>query len=654
MRRGCPRLGRSVDWRLRAPSSWRPAEDAEMLGSSERPMIDTLVRALATRAALLALLAIATAPALAQDPMLLQRATEAASEDAAGDATEKSEVPDGVDLSSPRATFRTFFDAMASYARQRDRAARERAVTCFDLSANPSLREEIGWKSARNLKNFIDRVRIVDLDELPDEVEGDYWLFDSWPQGEISLTRTSDGRWLFSSSTVDQLDALFESVRTEQVLEGIEGGGGAPQKLADVIRGQLPDAMLERSFLLENWQWLGLVLIALIGVIVERIVSSFVLRWLHQALHARTSVISGGTVAAFQKPLGIFAMAVVWTLLIGFLDLPVAALRILYVATRLVMGVSGVWAVYKLVDVGAAYFSEKAKATDTKMDDLLVPIFRRALKVAVMAFGVLFVAQNLDVDITSLLAGLSLGGLAVAFAAKDTVANLFGSVTVLVDKPFQIGDWVHIDGLDGTVVDVGLRSTRIRTFYNSVITVPNSRLVTAAVDNYGAREFRRIKTMISVQYDTPAETIEAFCEGIRELVRRHPYTRKDYYMVYFNEFAASSLDIMLYCFVKTPDWPTELRERHRLLLDVVRLAERLGVEFAFPTQTLHLASVPSVLRGADPPAEVPSEQTSPRLASGEEAIRLGRAEAEAIVQSSWQPEIQPPVQVTDPDRSPPR
>ena len=183
---------------------------------------------------------------------------------------------------------------------------------------------------------------------------------------------------------------------------------------------------------------------------------------------------------------------------------------------------------------------------------------------------------------------IGIGGAAFAFASKDAVSNLFGSVTVLTDRPFEIGDWIVTEGVEGSVESVGFRSTRIRTFYNSLITLPNSRLTTAAVDNMGRRRYRRIKTMLGLQYDTTPEQIDAFCEGIRELIRRHTYTRKDYYHVYFNEFADSSLNVLLYCFLECPDWSIELREKHRLFCDIIKLAQRLGVSFAFPTSTLHL------------------------------------------------------------------
>ena len=192
---------------------------------------------------------------------------------------------------------------------------------------------------------------------------------------------------------------------------------------------------------------------------------------------------------------------------------------------------------------------------------------------------------------SAVMGALGIGGVALAFAAKDTISNFFGSMTVLADRPFGIGDWVVVGDVEGTVERLGFRSTRVRTFYNSVVTIPNSRMADTNVDNYGKRQYRRVRVMLSLTYDTPPEKIDAFCEGIRELIRLHPYTRKDYYHVYFNKFAASSLDVLLYAFFQVPDWSTELRERHKLFNDILRLAKRIGVDFAFPTQTLLMESV---------------------------------------------------------------
>jgi MscS family membrane protein len=227
----------------------------------------------------------------------------------------------------------------------------------------------------------------------------------------------------------------------------------------------------------------------------------------------------------------------------------------------------------------------------------------------------MMILHNLDFNLTGALATLGIGGLAFALAAKDTISNLFGSLTVIADRPFQIGDWIVVDGQEGMVESLGFRSTRIRTFYNSLITVPNSTLINAAVDNYGARQYRRYRTVLSVTYGTPPERMEAFCEAIRQVIRDSPYTRKDSFHIYFNDYGASSLDILVYMFFQVPDWGTELRERHRFNLDILRAAKRLGVDFAFPTQTLYMERGPGAARPSDEPFTA-REQIDAELARG--------------------------------------
>jgi MscS family membrane protein len=289
-----------------------------------------------------------------------------------------------------------------------------------------------------------------------------------------------------------------------------------------------------------------------------------------------------------------------------------------------------VWAAYRLVDLLGAYLQIRAHRTDNKLDDVLFPLIPRSLKIFVTVVGIVFVAENLNMDISSLLAGLGLGGLAFALAAKDMVQNLFGSITILLDRTFSVGDWIVVGDVEGSVESIGFRSTRVRTFYNSLITMPNSRFITAAVDNMGARRYRRMKCKLSLTYDTPPDRIEAYCEGVRELVRQHPYMRKDYFHVYFNEFAAASLDILVYVFWETPDWSTELRERHRFLLDCLRLAHRLDVEFAFPTQTLYMKQAGE--GGAPLGPEQPQAS----------AFEAGQREARALVSETTGLGVKPP------------
>ena len=281
-------------------------------------------------------------------------------------------------------------------------------------------------------------------------------------------------------------------------------------------------------------------------------------------------------------------MALSFYLLIPYVDEPSSTLLKSQKVAFVIALIAGVMVLSKILDLVMGVFYQKAVGTNTKVDDVLIPMVHKVFRFILYFVGFSFVASNMGINVTSIIAGLGIGGVALALAAKDTVENVFGSITLLFDRPFEVGDWVQIGGVEGTVESIGLRSTRVRTFYCSLVNVPNANLIRANVDNFGRRSYRRIKTNLSLTYDTPPEKIEAFCEGIREIIRCHPHTRKDYYHVYFNQFNSSSLDILLYCFLDVSEWAIELRERQRLFLDIVRLANRLKLSFAFPTQSLHM------------------------------------------------------------------
>jgi MscS family membrane protein len=339
---------------------------------------------------------------------------------------------------------------------------------------------------------------------------------------------------------------------------------------------------------LAGWQWVSLAVLLPLGWLLQLAAAAIFGLVLRAWLRRRRVAVDRKACRRVALSLGAVATALFWYYAVKNLGLPEGLLAVLLKVATLVLGVTAVWVGYRCVDIIGGQIAANREVQLTRFDDVLIPLLRKILRLFIVLVALLLVLDWMGYKPTTVLGVAGIGGVALAFAAQDTLGNFFGSITVLFDRPFGIGDWIVIGDVEGMVERVGFRSTRVRTFYNSVITIPNSKMVNTQLDNYGARRYRRAKIMLSVTYATPPEKIEAFCEGIRELIRLHPYTRKDYYHVYFNKFAASSLDILLYTFFEAPDWATELRERHRLFLDILRLANRLGVEFAFPTQTVWL------------------------------------------------------------------
>jgi MscS family membrane protein len=543
--------------------------------------------------------------------------------------------PEELGLSSPRETFTTFLHSMNDIKRGKPERI-DKATSTLDLSAiNPLIREEKGRDLAWMLLEAIDKTKIVKLDTIPAKKTASPYVFAHYENGSISLVKSHNERWLFSQNTVSSLPAIIDELASKKTLKiDDENAQYIPWHIQ--FRQQLPDSLRTRSFLLENWKWLGILLSIALGVIADK-VTSFILQLFVRNFRSKTKTQAfKDTPEDMLRPLAMLVMAAIWWAGLNLLALPDQAMIILLVAVKILAGIAGVWGAYRLVDLVTLYLRYQASKTDNKVDDVLVPLIRKTLKVFVTVIGITFIASNLNLNVSSLLASLGLGGLAFALAAKDVVQNLFGSITVILDQTFHNGDWIVVNDIEGSVEEVGLRSTKIRTFYDSLITLPNSIFITAKVDNMGQRRYRRLKCNVSLTYDTPPDKIEAFCEGLREIIRLHPYMRKDYFHVYLNALGASSLDVLVYVFWETPDWSTELRERQRFLLDILRLAKTQQIDMAFPTQTLHLLT-PSDTQ--NPINDARSESNSPSVDSLSEQSRNA---AKNIVSKSTGLDIKPP------------
>ena len=385
-------------------------------------------------------------------------------------------------------------------------------------------------------------------------------------------------RWYYSNKSASKIDKWHKEVYalgTDKLLEILPTNTGT------------------KYFGLYTWQLLGILILItaafilhkLFTIILEKLIIELMVKLGYKRL-------ADEVVIPVAKPISFLIIFPLLILFVPVLQLPITMSEYVIIGLRAIWPVFAIVFFYRLVDIVSLYFGRLADKTESTLDDQLVPLVRKVLKTFVVIVGGLFILDNLEFDITGLIAGISIGGLAFALAAQDTIKNFFGSLMIFVDRPFQVGDWITSGDVDGTVEEVGFRSTRIRTFRDSLMYIPNGVITNQMIDNHGLRVYRRFMTTLSLTYDTPPERIELFVEGLKEIVKRHDKTRKDYYEIHMNDMASSSLNILFYIFFKVPSWSEELRARHEVLLDIISLAEKIGVNFAFPTQTLHVETFP--------------------------------------------------------------
>ncbi len=497
-----------------------------------------------------------------------------------------SRVPE--DLRSPRTTLGTFLGEQLRPEIDWDSVA---ATLDFDESTSPEERQAV----ATQLKSVLDgRGLFVRMDSVPADPEyldpeSREAAFTPFPirLPEFQLRRGDDLAWRISGSTVRAAGTLYEATFSWYA-----------RRLLDLL-----PPVVERSFLgFTLWQLIGLAILAVLAWIAQRLLRVFFRGFLVR-LASRGSNWAAEELAAAALPASWLATVWIFRRFLADLRFPVLVNQVLNVLLDLTLAGIAVWFAFRAIEAICSRLEAIAARTETNVDDHLVPLARTVLRVGSVVVAFLLIAQSQGYSITTLVAGLGLGGLAIALAAQDTLANVLGSLAIVGDRPFQVGDWVLVDGYEGTVERVGLRSTRVRTFYDSVVSVPNSKVVNSIVDNMGQRKFRRMKHMLALRYDTDPDRIQAFVDGIRGLILKNPAMRHDYFEIHLNRFADSSVDILVYCFFRVPNWHEELSERHNFLLSILRLAKEIGVDFAFPTRTLALEHPPG--DGDSLPADPP-------------------------------------------------
>jgi len=505
-------------------------------------------------------------------------------------AAQKGPVPRGA-FATPRATMQNFLSTMGDPSNE----GRNQAALAMDLSRVPlSIRSTEGPLRAEFLKSIIDRAGLVVLQEIPNDPRAtEAYEHYSHPVGRILIQRVErDGEqvWLFSADTVMGLRALHEAVEALSLISGIRLNEAHSSFF--IIRswiGHFNHHLLDNYFLMENWQWIGLLLIVVLGYFGGHLLATLVFMLLGPRLARLAPERNWELEKRVKLPVRLCFAAALWFGAIGAMGLPEMIQYGGQAIAVSLMSLGLIWAGYTLVDLVTKGFQERSQAAGLQFDRILVSLIATALKVALAAGGIIVVADILDIPWQGVIAGLGVGGLAVAFAARATVENFFGAAMLLSDRPFKTGDSIVAGGISGSVEHVGLRSTRIRTADDSVVYVPNATLAAATIDNRGRRRQWLFKTTFGVTFDTSPEKLDAFVAGVKEVVRSHPAGKDGGLFCAVVNFGESAIEVELVIYLSVNSGAEERDAKHNILLNVMRLADRLGVSFAFPTRTIVMA-----------------------------------------------------------------
>src|SRR5262245_17411682 len=489
--------------------------------------------------------------------------------------TTSTTVPPGaeeaVGFESPRRAMRGFLWA----GRDGDW---QTAATYLDLRGRDF---KDGPRLARQLKTVLDRKLWVDLDALSDAPEGDpndkqppdrdavgaFQLANGdWARILLERGPAVDGmrQWKIARATVQQIDRMWRDF------------GDGP------LAERLPEPFFDISFLdVQLWQWIALLLLLLASVLLAWLLTAPLLR-IARAIASRTSTPVDDVLAQLiVGPIRLGVGTAVFLFGVYGLWLPLRAQRFVIALGSGLLTIAFTWFLLRLIDAMARVMMQRYLARGQLAATSVVPLARRALKVFVAVVALLAVIQNLGFNVTGILAGLGIGGLAVALAAQRSIENLFGGLSLIADQPVRVGDFCKFGAFQGTVEDIGLRSTRVRTPERTVVTIPNSDFATLPLENFGARDRFRLAVTLGVRYGATPDQVRWVLVELKKLLLSHPKLPPERTRVRLVNIGTSSLDIEVLAYIATRDEDEFLAVREDLLLRMLDVLAAAGTGLSY-------------------------------------------------------------------------
>ncbi|OGK88715.1 MAG: hypothetical protein A2W08_13565 [Candidatus Rokubacteria bacterium RBG_16_73_20] len=464
----------------------------------------------------------------------------------------------------------------------------EKAAGYLDLRRIPAAqREARGPELARELGVVLDQAGAIDLEALstaPDGATDDGLAAGLERAGtvetragpvDVLLQRAREGDalvWRVAPATVARIPALYKEV------------GYGP--LGDL----LPRALVDTRVLdIALWQWLGLLLVVVLAWAVSWLATAAALHALRRLVRRSRTTVDDALLDACVGPLRLgLGLAAFWLGVLA-LALPVHAKTFFGGLEKVGAIVAVGWVALRLIDVLARVASDRLLVRGRTAAVPMVPVGGKAAKAVVLVFVALALLQNVGVNVTGILAGLGIGGLAVALAAQKTVENLFGGITLMLDQPVRVGDFCRFGDRIGTVEEVGLRSTRVRTLDRTVVTIPNGEFATLQLENFARRDRIWLHPTLGLRYETTPDQLRHVLVEIRKMLYAHPKVHPDPARIRFVGFGAYSLDLEIFAYVRVTDYGEFLAVQEDVYLRIMDIVAASGTGFAFPSQTTYFA-----------------------------------------------------------------
>ena len=409
-------------------------------------------------------------------------------------------------------------------------------------------------------------------------------------------------RWMLAGCVIAALWALYAAAQTAPVRPPANVETATPGTLANKLAGletlmaeHDPLFLLDRvTFLREHalfgqpyWKYLSSLIYIFLAFLVSKTLDHLTGVWLKRWAERTASKFDDLLLEALRGPVKVTSFVVFLHIGLTVFRWPPPVQHFLSKGLIVIVAFSITYVALKVVDLMMGVWRQRTSAgTDKSFDEQLFPIIRKSVKLFVVVIAVLVTSQNLGINITGAIASLSIGGLALGLAAQDTLGNLFGAVAVYVDKPFRIGDRIKLDAVEGTVENIGLRSTRVRNLDGHLVTIPNKTMGNAIITNITRRPTIRTEMNLGLTYDTPVEKVQRATAILEEVFRANPKTID--VVIGFNKFADSALNILVVHVWNGTDGKEQLAGLQAMNLEIKRRFDTEGIEFAFPTQTLYV------------------------------------------------------------------